>query len=75
MACLRVGLLAPALLGILSCVVNDERLPQKEMGMLTLRTAMMIAKLSLDDNAATVRYLTSIAGITALMLIVLAAVF
>ena len=55
--------------------MNDERLPQKEMGMLTLRTAMMIAKLSLDDNAATVRYLTSIAGIMALMLIVLAAVF
>ena len=54
--------------------MNDERLPQKETGMLTLRTAMMIAKLSLDDNAATVRYLMSIAGIMGLMLIVLAAV-
>ena len=55
--------------------MNDERLPQKEMEMLTLRTAIVIAKLSLEENAAIVRYLTSIAGIMALMLIVLSAVF
>ena len=43
--------------------------------MFTFRTAMVIVKLGLEDNAGTVSYLTSIAGTLASMYIILDAIF
>lgn len=43
--------------------------------MLTFRTAVEIAKLTLEDNAETAKYITSIAGVLVSAFIVLGAVF
>ena len=43
--------------------------------MFTFRTALVIAQLSLEENAEIVRYLTSVAGMLAAIFIVLGTVF